>query len=1114
MNTMADWLGWLGLDRYAATFAENDIDLEVLPSLTERDLEQLGVSMGHRKKILAALRADAATAAPAVAPPAREVSGDAGERRQLTVMFCDLVDSTVLAERLDPEDLRAVIRAYQQCAAQVIERFEGHIAQYLGDGLLVYFGHPYAHEDDAERSVRAAMGIVAGLGGVAVQTPLPPDLRLAVRIGIHTGLIVIGEVGGGARRELLAVGDTPNIAARLQGIARPDTIVISEHTQRLIAGSFELEELGLQTIRGVRDPVRVWTVTGLATLQGGHAAAVAARSEFVGREDERALIDERWQRAVEGVGQVVLLSGEAGIGKSRILEEARQRLPGAADAFVLQCSPYHVNDALHPVTRELARALHLRGDEPDGTRLDRLQLLVERTLGRPPLDTALLASMLSLTDARLPALTMPPMRLKQESIRALVDLVHAFTMRAPTLVLVEDAHWADPTSLEVIEELIARAAGMRVLIIIAHRPGFRTTQHGRNVVTRTLSRLSPAESAALVARVTGGKALPSALMAQVISKADGVPLFVEELTRFLLESDRLRDSGGRYVYAVRDAPVAIPATLRDSLMARLDRLAEVKQIAQIGAAIGREFTYALIAAVANLPRPELDAALAALTESGLALQQGSGAGAVYTFKHVLVQETAYDSMLKSRRQQLHRTIVGVLEERYPALKETDPGLFARHSSAAGLVEAAIPYRMQAANLSLRRMALAEAAWQLSRGLDLLETLPPSVERDRRELPFHALLGTTYMLSNGWGAAEVEQAYSRANELCKSVQNAQETIWPLWGVFVFHLVRGAMTRAQEIAERIRALAEASQDRTALLVGHMVLVQVHMYSGRFGDAHRHVALGRQLYREADRALISLYSTDLMLTLEVHESHLLWLRGMPDQSLALCERKDAFARALEHPYSISWALTWGALPWLYCGHHERLLANVAEGILIAEEYGFVYTAAIGTMARGWAVGEQGDMDAGIELMAAGMERFRTTGSGIVVPFFLTLQAELLGRAGRAAEGLALLDAAEAQVTQWGERLQEAEIQRTRGVLLGMRAGNERAAEESLRRAVAVAVEQEAPAWQLRASLALARLLRARGSDDEARTLLAPVLGSFTEGHDTVDLRAAAEFLASAAC
>lgn len=1121
MEPIADWLARIGLTQYVAVFAENDIDVEVLPSLTEPDLEKLGVSMGHRKKMLAAIAPmqHATARSPererSITPPRdMESRAEAGERRQLTVMFCDLVGSTALAEQLDPEDLREVIRAYQQCAANVIERFDGHVAQYLGDGLLVYFGHPHAHEDDAERAVRAGMGIVAELQELVLPPPFTAESELAVRIGIHTGLIVIGNVGDDSR-EQLALGDTPNIAARLQGLALPGTLVISNHTQRLIAGKFEVEDLGPQQIKGIREPIRAWTVSGISEAASRfEAATLSGFSAFVGREAETAHIVDRWRQAEQGYGQVVLLSGEAGIGKSRILEEVRRQLGRAGTrAIQVQCSPYHINSAYYPIAHEFARFLKFRRHESAASKLDRLDALVIEKWGCPPHDAALFALMLSIeSGARYDAPALPAMRQKRESIRALVNLVRAVATHAPTLLLLEDAHWADPTTLEVLDELIVRAVSMPVLIIITHRPEFQSAWgNNAHVTTRLLTRLSHAESAALVARVTGTRSLAPALMNEIISKADGVPLFVEELTKFLLESDRVREKGGVYQYVTGETRASIPATLRDSLMARLDRVAPVKEIAQMGAAIGREFSYEMISAVSNMPAESLDNALMALTESGLAIQHRSAPDAAYTFKHALVQEVAYASLLKSRRQTLHRSIARVLEERHPALRDTDPELFAHHTSAAGLVEVAIPYWQKAASLSLRRMALSEAASQLSRGLELVGTLPSSVERDRKELPFHALLGTTYMLSKGWGATEVERAYGRANELCQSAEHAEETIWPLWGVWVYYLVRGQMTRAREIADRISNLARASDDRVAQLVAAMVLVQVNMYSGCFADSARHVALGREFYREdEDRSLIGLYSTDLMLTLQVHESHLLWFRGLPDKAAALCETKDEFARSLEHPYSISWALTWGAIPHLYRGDHIRLLANVAQGIRIAEEFGFAYTAAIGTMARGWGVAQLGQLESGIEQMRAGLEAFQATGSAIVVPFFQTMLAELLGRAGRKWEGLALLEAALAQVNEWGERWQESEIHRTRGLLFAeFPAADLAHAEQSFQSAVNIARELHAPGWELRATLSLARLLHSQQRDDEAKVLLASALAAIQGGNDTTDVRDAREFI-----
>ncbi|MBC8088274.1 MAG: AAA family ATPase [Phycisphaerae bacterium] len=1113
-SSIAGWLEKLGLAQYATVFAENDIDLEVMPNMTELDLEKLGVSMGHRKKIIAAIAGLPGVSATApnrdrMTTPSRgtDSRADAGERRQLTVMFCDLVGSTALAEQLDPEDLREVIRAYQQCAASVIERFDGHIAQYLGDGLLVYFGHPHAHEDDAERAVRAGMGIVAELQELVLPPPFTADSQLAVRIGIHTGLIVIANVGDDMQQ--LALGDTPNIAARLQGLALPGTTVISNHTQRLIAGKFECEDLGLQPIKGIREPVRAWTVTGVSEAASRfEAATLSGFSAFVGREAEAAHMVDRWQQAVQGYGQVVLLSGEAGIGKSRILEEVRQQLGHAGTrAIQVQCSPYHINSAYYPITHELARYLKFRRHESATSKLDRLDAVVIDKLSSTPHDAALIASMLSIdAGMRYDAPVLPAMRQKKETVRALVDLVQSVANRAPTLVLLEDVHWADPTSLEVLDELILRSATMRVLIIITHRPEFQNTwSNNAHVTTRALSRLSHAESAALIARVTEGKLLAPVLMKEIIAKADGVPLFVEELTKFLLESNRVRDKGGTFEYTTGETRTSIPATLRDSLMARLDRVAPVKEIAQMGAAIGREFSYDMIGAVSNMPTEALDAALAALTESGLAIQHRRAPDAAYTFKHALVQEVAYASMLNSRRQALHRTIAGVLEERHPALCETDPELFAHHTSAAGLVEVAIPYWRKAASLSLSRMALSEATSQLSRGLELVGSLPVSAERDRKELPFHALLGTTHMLSKGWGATEVQRAYGRANELCKSVENAEETIWPLWGVWVYYLVRGEMTRAREIADRIASLALASNSRTAALVSHMIFVQVDMYSGQFAHAERHVALGRALYRDReDLTLIGLYTTDLLLTLQVHQSHLSWFRGLPDEAATLCEENDEFARSLDHPYSISWALTWGAIPHLYRGDITRLLANVDQGIRIAEEFGFAYTAAIGTMARGWGIAQRGDLESGIEQMRDGLNAFNTTGSAIVIPFFQTLLAELLGLAGRKWEGLALLESALAQVEEWGERWQESEIHRTRGQLFAQSPDADVThAELNFQRAISVAHQQSAPAWELRATLSLGRLLHSQHRDAEARQLLEPALAAIQSEGDTADVR-----------
>ncbi len=1118
MESIASWLARYGLEQYVASFIANDIDVDVLPSLSEKDLTELGVSMGHRKKILAALlTATSSTAATRAATTSDTLSTSpeitaAGERRQLTVMFCDLVGSTALAEHLDPEDLREVIRAYQQCAGYVITRYDGHIAQYLGDGLLVYFGHPRAHEDDAERAVRAGLAIVSELNERMTRAPFGRDTTLAVRIGIHTGLIVIGDIGDSVRREQLALGDTPNIAARLQGHAEPGTIVISEHTRRLLAGNFVCADMGALAIKGIREPVRACTVTGERESASRFAAATATGiSEFVGREEESAHILSRWKLASTGRGQVVLLSGEAGIGKSRVLEEVRQRLGEAgAHAIQMQCSPYHLTSAYYPVARELARTLAFRREEPVEVKLDRLDAFVLRTLGRPAHDAALLASLLSFdAGARYDVPTLPALRHKKESIRALVDLLEARARHAPVVVLFEDAHWSDPTSLEVLEELIGRAASSPMLLIVTYRPEFSPRWLLRpHVTTRALSRLSHEDSAALIVRVTDGKQLSASLVAQIIQKADGVPLFVEELTKFLLESERLQERDGVLYDVAAGDQATIPATLRDSLMARLDRVTQVKELAQIGAAIGREFSYELLGAVAGLPLHELDRALAALIDSGLAVQHRSAPDAAFSFKHALVQDVAYASLLKGRRQELHRTIVGVLEERHPGLRETEPELFARHTSAAGLPELAIVYWRKAAELSLRRMALMEAVGQLSRALELIDALPPSAERDRIELPLHALLGTTHMLGKGWGATEVEAAYRRANELCRSVEHVEETIWPLWGVWVFHHVRGQTSRACDIAEHVESVAIASGDRTARLVAAMMLGQMYSYSAEFDRSVRHLGKARALYLPSqDRALISLYSTDLLLAIEVHESHVRWMQGDPDQATAHYERALENAQSLDHPYSLSWALVWGAMVYLLAGDTATLRARVTRGLSLAREFGFAYTEAIGTLAWGWSEADRGKREHGITEMQRGLIAFRATGAEIVVPFFKTLIAEQMGHVGRVGDGLSLLDEAEAQVEEWGERWQAADIHRTRGVLLASDPSTTPAAIASLERAIHLARAQHARGWELRATLALARVLRAEQRDAEGCARLNAVVQHFdpdTQAREVRDARA----------
>jgi hypothetical protein len=618
------------------------------------------------------------------------------------------------------------------CVAQAVRRFDGFVAKYMGDGVLVYFGYPRAHEDDAERAVRTGLALVEAVREIGTADPLE------VRIGIATGLVVVGDlIGEGEAQERGVVGETPNLAARLQALAEPGTVVVAAATRRLIGNLFRLQTLGRRELKGLSGPVEVWAVERAAAADGRFEAVRSGRlTGFVGREHELGLLLERWNLAQDGEGQVVLLSGEPGIGKSRILSELRGCLERkGARSLRFHCSPYYVNSAFYPIGDYFERVLRFARDDTGEQRLEQLEALIIGQYGRPREDVRFLAAMLSIPcGERYGAVAMTPQKFKEETLRAVVDTTAAIARKQPTVMLFEDIHWADPTTLEVMDLVTHRVRNLPLLVVITHRPEFSSRwSHYDHVTALTLAKLTRPQSAAMVSRLAVGKALPADLFDQILGKTDGVPLFVEELTRSILESGQLRGAGDRWEYAGRAGALAIPLTLRDSLMARLDRFAPVKEIAQIGAAIGREFSWELIAAVAPHARPELDQALAQLVESGLAFQQGSPPDTVYTFKHALVQDAAYDSLLRARRQQLHGRIARVIGERLPNTEATEPELLAHHYTEAKQLPRAIPLWQKAGSVALGHTALTEAIAHLNKGLELIAALPASAERDGGEL---------------------------------------------------------------------------------------------------------------------------------------------------------------------------------------------------------------------------------------------------------------------------------------------------------------------------------------------------------------------------------------------
>src|SRR5271169_1642752 len=755
------WLKSLGLGQYEALFRASDIDADILPELTDVDLEKLGVSLGHRKRLHRAI-SGLTTAETSAAPsaPTGATPQDAAERRQLTVMFCDLVGSTPLSTRFDPEDLREIVGAYHRCVTDTVGRFGGFVAKYMGDGVLIYFGYPEAHEDDAERAARAGLAVIDAVGRLATQEPLN------VRLGIATGLVVVGDlIGTGAAQERGVVGETPNLAARLQALARPGTLVVADSTRRQIGTLFEIEDLGPQPLAGFADPQPAWRVVGESGVVSRFEALRSGTTPLVGRDEELDLLLRRWQQAKSGEGRVVLVSGEPGIGKSRLTAALSQRIESEPHTRLRYfCSPHHQDSALYPFIGQLERAAGFPRDDTTATRLDKLEALLGD--GAEPGDLSLIAEMLSLSGGeRFPPLDLSPQRKKERTLAALLRQLQALARRQPVLMIFEDLHWIDPTSREVLDLTVEKITGLPVLLVATYRPEFQPPWVGGSQVTViALNRLGRSEGATLVRRLAGNLgALPPDVVDEIVERTDGVPLFVEELTKAVVEAGA--DRGHVSISAVPPSALAVPATLHASLLGRLDRLGPAaKNVAQVGAAIGRDFSYELLAAAVPLAEPELQEALRRLVDAGLVFQRGAPPAAEYLFKHALVQDTAYSTLLRGPRQTLHRRIAEALEQRFPDFVETRPEILAHHYGEAAIADKAIGYWHLAGKLSVAKSAVHEATAQLRRGLGLLDGLPETRERQQLELDIHVTLTAALRAGKGFADPEVFAALERANRL--------------------------------------------------------------------------------------------------------------------------------------------------------------------------------------------------------------------------------------------------------------------------------------------------------------------------------------------------------------
>ena len=1103
---LASWLEACGLRQYADLFAEHAIDDSVLSDLTDEHLRELGLPIGHRIRLLKAIdaRRGAGQAARATG------LGTHAERRQLTVLFADLVDSTSLAASLDPEDMREVMQAYQNAVAAEIGCLEGHLARFVGDGVLAYFGWPVAHEEDAESAVRAGLALVEAVARLEV----PISGRLRARVGIATGTVVVGELfASGVPGEQEVVGETPNLAARLQALAAPGTVLVADATRRLLGGLFEFADLGTRTLKGFAVPVRAWQVTGAGVTASRFAARALGRlSPLVDREAELRLLLERWQRARAGEGQVVLVSGEPGIGKSRITLALREHLR-AEPRTILQyfCSPFHTNSALYPVIVQLERAAEFRRDEAPAQKLAKLELFLAQSTddvrGVLPLFRDLLSLPAEGVDL-LPDVT--PRKRRAQIFKALLDQLACLAARRPVLIVLEDAQWLDPTSIELFGLISARIRRLPALLVITSRPEFVCPWSGPHLTRLVLSRLAARAATTLVERLASGQPLPQRVLAQIVVQADGVPLFLEELAKTVLESGVLRDTSDGLELASSMPALEIPTSLHDSLMARLDRLAAVKEVAQIGAVIGREFAYKLLAAVAPFDDRALQQALAQLTDAGIIFRSGAPPEATYTFKHALVRDAAYGALLRPDRRALHARVAQAYEAHRPAEAEQQPELVAHHYRGAGVWDRATVYWRTAGDQAIKRSALIEAIGHFTQAMDTLNHLPPGAARDRLELEIQTLRGPTLLALRGFASDEVGAAYARAHELCEQLGEAPELAVILRGRWAFHLVRAELHAAREVAERLLALGEAAGDDGYTVEALRPLGQSYFFLGDFGRARQHLERCQALYRpDLHPAHTYRYGSDSGVISGSYVGWTLWFLGHPDRAVARAREALEQARRLAHPFTLTQALVNFSFVTQLRRDLPATLQVTEEALQYAGEHHFPYWAAITNVIRGWAIALGGEPDCGSALMREGLAAYRAQGAVLALPWFLATLAEVHMIANRCDEALALLKEAVSLAERNDERFYEPEIHRLTAECLIRRGDRGQRADGLLRRSLEQAHRHGAKSWELRAAVSLARRCRRRDREQQACKVLAPVLRLFTEGLDTADLVDAAHVL-----
>ena len=1104
MSAIVAWLDRLGLSKYASVFVDSDVDLEVLRKLSEADLRELGLPLGARKKILQALAEprEKEPAAPTSQAGRRDAVPSAGpERRQITVMFSDVVGSTALAEQVDVEDLRSLVLAYQQACAAAIERYGGHIAQYLGDGVLAYFGYPQAHEDDAVRAVRAALTIIDRMRETNARMVSEHGVGLEIRVGINTGLVVAGEMGAGGTREQLAVGETPNVAARVQGIADPNTVVVSEATWRLVEGFFTAEPLGPQALKGVGRPIPTYRIlTATDATNRFEARLVRSLTPLVSRDVELGFLHQRWDRTNDGEGQAVLLQGEAGLGKSRLVRAFREQLDrDAYQAVTLSCSSHHQASAFYPAIEQLGRALGLAADDSLGARQEKLTAFLGR-LGLPVERMApVLSTLLGFAgeDAEASARA-DPAQVRRDTLDALAQIVASLCREHPVLFVVEDAHWIDPSTQDLIGHLMDGIQTRRVMIVLTARPEYQAPWVGIACFsTLSLSRLSRRETEAMIHRVASADLSPEVL-AQLVSRTDGVPLFIEELTRSVFES-----------HGTPASALTVPATLQEALTARLDRLAPVRDVIQVAALLGRVFDVDVVQAATGLNRSELERSLAELTESGLVYRRPQQHGQAFEFKHALIQEVALNTLVRQRRAILHSRIADALEQIHPEMVQRQPEVLAYHLQEAGLDQRAWIFWRAAGDLAALSCSSREAVTHFTRAVECLKRVGPGVAAHEAEANIHLGLAAALMQTDGYRSEKLTRSVEAAQLSARASGSASLQWRVAFRTAPLFYSTGRNGEYLATVEELNRYESGDEDpwlRASILTTKGI---AHFNRGEYEMAWRNLhAVVKVVDNLVGRDPVRIGGAELAIVVRSYVVQCLANLGRLDDALDAGLQAERIGRALNDRFSLAWALLVSSRAHHNMGHYQKALADADELVALSREEGFAARVGNGLMRRGAARAFLGQLEDGIDDFREGRGIWRRSDVVFHSAEHASELAGLLLRAGRVAEARALMEDVDALVAGTDEAAWLAECERIRG-MIAVAEGDLAGAVPWLEAAISTARRQSALLLELRATARLAEVLATQGHQADAGHRLGEIYRSFTQGPGAPDLQDAKKVL-----